>query len=87
MHCDIYNCFDCEYDHGTWSSWGVLQIIEMRNNDSLRMYAGPDHWNDPDMMVIGHSALSYDENVAHFSLWAIMAAPIILGNDLSFICT
>ncbi|WP_421898270.1 glycoside hydrolase family 27 protein [Marinoscillum sp.] len=76
---DIYNCFDCEYDHGTWSSWGVLQILDMRKD--IRKYAGPDHWNDPDMMEIGNG-MSVNEDRAHFSLWAMMAAPLIAGNDL-----
>jgi alpha-galactosidase len=58
----------------------IDEIID--ENNETPDWAGPGHWNDPDMMVVGHSALSYDENVAHFSLWALMAAPIILGNDI-----
>jgi alpha-galactosidase len=58
----------------------IDQIID--ENNETPDWAGPGHWNDPDMMVIGNSALSHDETVAHFSMWAIMAAPIILGNDL-----
>lgn len=76
---DIYNCFDCEYDHGTWSSWGVLQIIDMRKD--IRQYAGPDHWNDPDMMEVGNG-MTVSEDRAHFSMWAMLAAPLIAGNDL-----
>ena len=76
---DIYPCFDCEYDHGTWSSWGVLQILDMRKN--IRQYAGPDHWNDPDMMEVGNG-MSTNEDRAHFSMWAMMSAPLIAGNDL-----
>lgn len=76
---DIYNCFDCEYDHGTWSSWGVLQILDMRKG--IRQYNGPDHWNDPDMMEVGNG-MSVNEDRAHFSLWAMLAAPLIAGNDL-----
>ncbi len=58
----------------------IDQIID--ENNETPDWAGPGHWNDPDMMVLGHPALSYDENVSHFSMWAIMAAPIILGNDI-----
>lgn len=76
---DIYNCFDCEYDHGTWSSWGVLQILDMRKD--IRKYAGPGHWNDPDMMEVGNG-MSVNEDRAHFAMWAMMAAPLIAGNDL-----
>lgn len=76
---DIYNCFDCEYDHGTWSSWGVLQILDMRKD--IRKYAGPGRWNDPDMMEVGNG-MSENQDRAHFSLWAMQAAPLIAGNDL-----
>ncbi len=76
---DIYPCWDCEYDHGTWSSWGVLKILDMRKN--IRQYAGPDRWNDPDMMEVGNG-LTEIEDRAHFSIWAMLAAPLIAGNDL-----
>lgn len=76
---DIYNCWDCEHDHGTWSSWGVLKILDMQ--EGLRQYAGPGHWNDPDMMEVGNG-MSASEDKAHFSLWAMLAAPLIAGNDL-----
>jgi alpha-galactosidase len=76
---DIYNCFDCIKDHGTWKSWGVTYIIDMRKN--IRQYAGPDHWNDPDMMEVGHG-MSASEDRAHFSMWCMLAAPLIAGNDL-----
>jgi alpha-galactosidase len=42
---DITACFDCEVDHGDWSSWGVLRILDMQ--EGLRAHAGPGHWNDP----------------------------------------
>lgn len=76
---DIYPCFDCEYNHGTWSSWGVMRIVDMRKN--IRGYAGPDHWNDPDMMEVGNG-MSAGEDRVHFALWAMQAAPLIAGNDL-----
>jgi alpha-galactosidase len=76
---DITNCFDCEVNHGSWSSWGVMKIIEMRKD--IRKYAGPGHWNDPDMLEVGNG-MSAGEDRAHFSLWCILAAPLIAGNDL-----
>jgi alpha-galactosidase len=76
---DIFHCFDCIEDHGTWKSWGVMQILDKQ--EGLRKYAGPDHWNDPDMMEVGNG-LSIGENRAHFSMWAMLAAPLIAGNDL-----
>jgi alpha-galactosidase len=76
---DIYNCFDCIKDHGTWKSWGVTHIIDMQ--DSLRKYAGPGHWNDPDMLEVGNG-MSINEDRAHFSMWCMLAAPLISGNDI-----
>ncbi len=44
--------------------------------------AGPGGWNDPDMLEVGNGGMTFDEYKAHFSLWAIMAAPLMAGNDL-----
>lgn len=76
---DIYACWDCEYDHGTWSSWGVMRILDMQ--EGLRKYAGPGHWNDPDMMEVGNG-MRVNEDRAHFAMWCMLAAPLIAGNDL-----
>jgi alpha-galactosidase len=77
---DIYHCFDCEKDHGTWSSWGVTRILDRQ--DGLRKYAGPGHWNDPDMMEVGNG-MTTGEDRAHFSMWCMLAAPLMAGNDIS----
>ena len=53
-----------------------------RHNVKLDKYASVGHWNDPDMLEVGNGNLTYDENVSHFSLWCMMASPLILGNDL-----
>jgi len=76
---DIAAIFDGQEGHGSWNSWGVLQILDMREN--IRKYAGPDHWNDPDMMEVGNG-MTLVEDRAHFSLWCMLAAPLIAGNDL-----
>ncbi len=76
---DITACFDCQIDHGTWSQWGVLQILDQQKG--LREYAGPGHWNDPDMLEVGNG-MGRNEDRAHFSLWCMLAAPLIAGNDL-----
>jgi len=44
--------------------------------------AGPGGWNDPDMLEVGNGGMTFDEYKTHFSLWAIMAAPLMAGNDL-----
>jgi alpha-galactosidase len=66
----------------------VLEIID--KNEPLRQYAGPGHWNDPDMLEVGNSItvdgvyyeMTDSEDRAHFTIWCMMAAPLILGNDL-----
>jgi alpha-galactosidase len=77
---DITACFDCVVDHGTWKSWGIMQILDMQ--EGLRIHAGPDHWNDPDMLEVGNG-MSVNEDRAHFSMWCMLAAPLIAGNDLA----
>jgi alpha-galactosidase len=76
---DIYPCFDCIIDHGTWKTFGVLQILDMQAGK--RPSSGPGHWNDPDMLEVGNG-LSPAEERAHFSMWAMLSAPLIAGNDL-----
>ncbi len=61
----------------SWGSW--IRLID--ENAGLSSYAGPGHFNDPDMLEVGNGG-SDTEDRAHFSLWAIMAAPLIAGNDL-----
>ena len=78
---DIYDCFDCVKSYGSWSSWGVMKILDMQ--DGLRTYAGPDHWNDPDMLEVGNGGMTVNEDRAHFSMWCMLAAPLMAGNDLT----
>lgn len=49
----------------------------------LARFAGPGHWNDPDMLEVGNGGMTADEYKTHMSLWAILAAPLLAGNDLS----
>lgn len=76
---DIYPCWNCEHNHGSWSSWGVLRILDKQ--EGLRKYAGPGHWNDMDMMEVGNG-MNEAEDRAHFSIWAMLTSPLILGNDI-----
>lgn len=64
----------------TWTQLCVLSILDM--NAPLREYAGPGHWNDPDMLECGNG-MSVSEDRAHFTMWCMMAAPLLLGNDLT----
>jgi alpha-galactosidase len=74
---DIVNCWDCKEK---WGGMGVVHILDLV--DGIESYAGPGHWNDPDMLEVGNGKLTPDENRAHFAMWAILAAPLIAGNDL-----
>jgi len=73
---DVRACYDCqgEYDVG----WKTILDSQV----GLESYAGPDHWNDPDMLEVGNPGMSTAESRAQFSLWCILAAPLMAGNDL-----
>jgi alpha-galactosidase len=60
---------------------GMLTILDQQVG--LESFAGPGHWNDPDMLEVGNGGMNDTEYRAHFSLWAILAAPLIAGNDLA----
>jgi alpha-galactosidase len=62
--------------------WDRIYAI-LEQQEGLEAYAGPGHWNDPDMLEVGNGKLSLAENRAHFSMWAMLAAPLLAGNDLT----
>lgn len=74
---DILDCWDCSED---WGGMGFSRIVDLQAG--LESYAGPGHWNDPDMLQVGNGGMSLTEYRAHFSLWAVLAAPLMAGNDL-----
>lgn len=78
---DILNNWDVPdaKDGKVWSG-GVIINLDMQKN--LEKYAGPDRWNDPDMLEVGNGGLTPEEERAHFSLWCMLAAPLMAGNDL-----
>jgi alpha-galactosidase len=76
---DITHCWDCEENHGTWSSFGIMRILDKQKG--LKIHAGPGRWNDPDMLEVGNG-MTVNEDRAHFSMWAMLAAPLIAGNDV-----
>ena len=73
-----FPCFECEKRFESWSSWGIMNIVNMRQ--VARKYAGPGHWNDPDMLVVGNG-MTLSEDRSHFALWCMMAAPLFIGTD------
>lgn len=62
----------------TWTSISALYSLTVKHYEN----AGPGGWNDPDMLEVGNGKLTEDENKVHFSLWCMMAAPLMLGNDI-----
>jgi alpha-galactosidase len=64
--------------NATWES--IYSIIN--SQAGLASYASIGHWNDPDMLEVGNGKLTLAENRSHFSMWAMLAAPLLAGNDL-----
>ena len=82
---DIRPCWDCgvraiSKGMEIENFIGFTKILDQQVG--LESYAGPGHWNDPDMLEVGNGKLTFDENKAHFSLWCILSAPLMLGNDI-----
>jgi alpha-galactosidase len=61
--------------------WDRIYTL-LEQQAGLEQYAGPGHWNDPDMLEVGNGKLTLAENRAHFSMWAMLASPLLAGNDL-----
>ena len=59
---------------------GVVDILDQQVG--LESFAGPGHWNDPDMLEVGNGGMTIPEYRAHFSLWSLLASPLMAGNDL-----
>jgi len=74
-----------------WDDWDRMYEIGFGQIENAK-YAGPGHWNDPDMLVVGwvgwgpnlhQTQLTPDEQYTHVSLWSLLSAPLLLGNDLT----
>jgi len=72
---DIHDCWDCKKESTGW-------VVILDQQVGLETFAGPGHWNDPDMLEVGNGGMSTTEYQSHFSLWSMLAAPLIAGNDL-----
>jgi alpha-galactosidase len=82
---DIYSSYDGRKGWATgWKNILDMQYDAVPSNgqDGIGKYAGPGHWNDPDMLEVGNAGLSAAESRAHFSLWCMLAAPLMAGNDV-----
>ncbi|HWX65487.1 MAG TPA: glycoside hydrolase family 27 protein [Rhodanobacter sp.] len=81
---NLWRTTDDIYDH--WQGrhsyeHSVMDILDLQVG--LESYAGPGHWNDPDMLEVGNGKMTIEEYKSHFSLWAVLAAPLMAGNDLA----
>jgi alpha-galactosidase len=72
-----------------WRTTGDVQanfdriMLIGRAQAGLSKYAAPGHWNDPDMLEVGNGRLTHNQNAAHMTLWSMLAAPLIAGNNLT----
>lgn len=62
--------------------WESMSNLGFTLQQGLEQYAGPGHWNDPDMLEVGNGGMTDEEYRTHMSLWSILAAPLLAGNDL-----
>ncbi|KAF1676037.1 Alpha-N-acetylgalactosaminidase, partial [Pygoscelis papua] len=78
--CNLWRNYDDIQD--SWDS--VLSILDWfsANQDVLQPAAGPGHWNDPDMLIIGNFGLSDEQSRSQMALWTVMAAPLLMSTDL-----
>lgn len=74
---DIRDCYQCKFD---WGGVGVMDIIDIMAD--LYPYAGPGHWNDAEMLEVGNGGMNKEEYMPHFSMWCMLATPLMAGNDL-----
>ncbi len=73
------NLWRTTYDiHDSWDS----MVKNGFSQNDLAQYAAPGHWNDPDMLEIGNGGMNENEYRVHMSLWSMLAAPLVAGNDL-----
>jgi len=79
-HCNLWRNYGDIQD--SWTD--VLDIVDHYGDhqDDFAQYAGPGNWNDPDMLIIGDFALSYEQARVQMALWAVLASPLIMSNDL-----
>ncbi|XP_028315380.1 alpha-galactosidase A [Gouania willdenowi] len=82
--CNHWRNYADVYD--SWSSVKSIVDWTASHQNIIIPAAGPGGWNDPDMLVIGNFGLSHDQQESQMALWAIMAAPLFMSNDLRDIC-
>ncbi|XP_039295186.1 alpha-N-acetylgalactosaminidase [Nilaparvata lugens] len=79
-NCNLWRNFDDIQD--SWASLESIIDYYGNNQDNIIPNAGPGHWNDPDMLIIGNFGLSYEQSKVQMAMWAILAAPLLMSVDL-----
>src|SRR5437868_977495 len=69
-----------KWPDGSCCQLGMVNILDLQVG--LESFAGPGHWNDPDMLEVGNGGMTTTDYRTHFTLWCILTAPLIAGNDL-----
>ncbi|CAH1391697.1 unnamed protein product [Nezara viridula] len=82
-YCNLWrNYADIE---DSWTSLCDIMNFFANNQDTVAIHAGPGHWNDPDMLIIGNFGLSYEQAKVQMAIWAILAAPLFISTDFETI--
>jgi len=79
-NCNLWRLYD-DIDDSWESVYSIIQYWA-KKQDILAPLAKPGQWNDPDMLIIGDFSLSFEESKSQFAIWAIIAAPLFISNDL-----
>lgn len=79
-HCNLWRNWDDIQD--SFESLNKITEYFAANQSRIQPHAGPGHWNDPDMLLIGNYGLTIDQSKAQMAVWAILAAPLLMSVDL-----
>ncbi|XP_025423362.1 alpha-N-acetylgalactosaminidase-like [Sipha flava] len=79
-HCNLWRNYDDIDD--SWDSMIKIADYFAQKQEFWAKYAGPGHWNDPDMLLIGNFGLTYDQSKTQMAIWAVLAAPLLMSNKL-----
>ncbi|KAL4705734.1 hypothetical protein ACJJTC_004604 [Scirpophaga incertulas] len=80
-HCNLWRNWDDIDD--SWSSLESIMNWFGDNQERIAHHAGPGHWNDPDMLIIGNFGLTVDQSKVQMAVWAVLAAPLLISADLA----
>lgn len=79
-HCNLWRNWDDIQD--SFDSLAGITDYFAENQTRFQPHAGPGHWNDPDMLLIGNFGLTIEQSKHQMAIWAILAAPLLMSTDL-----